>query len=163
MPAVKLLLLLAMTTTAAADGFVGSVRLGTAYIHATPSDHGFAYVGAIAGGYQYGRFRGSLSLDFTSYQSTGGDTTASNLLESATAQLQVDVLADVVFAFAGIGASTLGGNNQQYELRYQAGLGGRYWINHDNAVRLDASVAHDRVRNNDILGIGGALGYEYYF
>lgn len=159
----KLLLLLAMTGSAAADGFVGGVRVGTAFIDAHPRDHGFAYVGAIEGGYQLGRLRGSLALAFTDFSEEAGDVGGTYLVESALAQVQADVISDVVFAFAGLGASTAGGTNQVYELRYQFGLGGRYWINHDNAVRLDASLAGDKVAGEHIAELGVALGYEYYF
>jgi hypothetical protein len=160
---VKLLLLLVMTGTAAADGFVGTVRLGTAFIDAKPADHGFGYVGAIEGGYQLGRFRGSLALDFTNFDTRSGDEHIGYLLESATAQVQADVIADVVFAFAGIGASTTGGDNQQYALRYQVGVGGRLWLSHDDAVRIDASFAGDKVAGRSLAEPGAALGYEHYF
>jgi hypothetical protein len=161
---VKLMLLLAMTGSAAADGWVASVRAGTAFVAASPNDHGFGELGAIEGGYQLGRFRGSLALDLTLYEETSGDTHASWLLESPTAKLQVDIISDLVFAFVALGTTvTSHGPDTVYSFRYQAGVGGRVWLSHDNAIRLDASFAHDHNNGQDLGEYGVALGYEHYF
>jgi len=160
---VKLLLLLAMTTTAAADGFTGGLRLGAAYVGDKKVDNDVAYLGAVEGGYQWGRLRPSLALDLTTFRITSGDTSIGYLLESVSAKLQVDVIADAVFAFAGIGITLDDdGVDTHTGLHLQAGVGGRLWLSHANAVRLDASYARDTYPRT-IGAYGGALGYEHYF